>query len=72
MSLPYTLLTYYALLFLTAVSAEAEAKKRRPNILLLITDDQDVLLGTFDHMPKVKEHLQHQGLTFENAFVHTP
>jgi N-acetylglucosamine-6-sulfatase len=44
----------------------------RPNILVLLTDDQDVVLGTFDHMPNVQNLLIEQGTTFENAFVHTP
>lgn len=44
----------------------------RPNILLLLTDDQDVVLGSFDHMPNVKTLLQEKGITFDNAFVHTP
>jgi N-acetylglucosamine-6-sulfatase len=44
----------------------------RPNILLLLTDDQDIVLGSFDHMPHVKTLLQEQGMTFDNAFVHTP
>eukprot|EP00980_Cylindrotheca_fusiformis_P018533 scaffold6130_cov131-Cylindrotheca_fusiformis.AAC.7 len=44
----------------------------RRNILLLLTDDQDVVLGSFDHMPNVKKLLQEEGMTFENAFVHTP
>ena len=47
-------------------------KKQHPNILLLLTDDQDVLLGSFDYMPNVRNLLQHQGMTFENFFVHTP
>jgi arylsulfatase A-like enzyme len=29
-------------------------------------------LGSFDHMPKVKKLLQEEGMTFRNAFVHTP
>jgi N-acetylglucosamine-6-sulfatase len=45
---------------------------KRNNILVLLTDDQDVLLGSFDHMPHVKVLLQEQGTTFVNGFVHTP
>lgn len=48
------------------------ARDNRPNILILLTDDQDVMLGGFDHMPHLRELVQEQGMTFENAFVHTP
>lgn len=54
------------------VTAAVESQDPRPNILLLLTDDQDVLLGSFDHMPHVKALLQESGMTFKNAFVHTP
>ena len=44
----------------------------RPNILLLLTDDQDTLIGGIDHMPLLRTLLVEQGTTFSNAFVHTP
>ncbi|KAG7341323.1 sulfatase [Nitzschia inconspicua] len=50
----------------------AQVSEKPTNILLLLTDDQDVMLGTFDYMPHVKALLQEQGVTFQNAFVHTP
>ena len=53
-------------------SSQSPYDQNQPNILLLLTDDQDVVLGNFDHMPKVHKHLVEQGTTFENAFVHTP
>jgi N-acetylglucosamine-6-sulfatase len=48
------------------------ATDRRPNILVLITDDQDVELGGLDYMPQLKSQLMEQGTFFKNAFVHTP
>lgn len=43
------------------------------NILLLVTDDQDIALGSFDHMPYVSQYLREQGSCFEGGgFVHTP
>lgn len=59
------------------VSSDATKKYdnrgRRPNnILVLLTDDQDIALGSFDHMPHVRADLQEKGTTFVNGFVHTP
>lgn len=51
---------------------DAELQQKKNNILLLLTDDQDVMLGSFDHMPHVKALIQEQGMTFMNGFVHTP
>lgn len=47
-------------------------KRKRPNILLLLTDDQDVLLGGTANMPFFDQHLTQQGTTLRNFFVHTP
>jgi arylsulfatase A-like enzyme len=42
----------------------------RPNILLVLTDDQDA--GSVSEMPNVKSRLIDRGTTFENAFATTP
>ena len=59
-----------------AVNSEDPARLRRrgrqPNIILLLTDDQDLLLGGTDRMPNLKRHLVNRGTNFTNAFVHTP
>jgi N-acetylglucosamine-6-sulfatase len=48
-------------------------KKKKKNILLLVTDDQDIALGTFDHMPFVSQYFQRKGICFKDGgFVHTP
>ena len=44
----------------------------RPNILVLLTDDQDVLLGSLDHMPQLNALIRQEGTTLEGGFVHTP
>lgn len=53
------------------VESSVHSIQQRPNILLLLTDDQDVVLGGADHMPFLDQHVRHQGSTFHNFFVHT-
>jgi N-acetylglucosamine-6-sulfatase len=44
----------------------------KPNIFMLLTDDQDVTLGGLKPMKKIHSLLVEKGTTFVNAFVHTP
>src|SRR5918999_1783792 len=39
----------------------------RPNILLIVTDDQEA--GTLDHMPRTRNLIARQGMTFSRHFV---
>ena len=41
-------------------------------IVYILTDDQDVKLGSMDALPVVKSLMTEQGLQFDNAFVTTP
>lgn len=43
-----------------------------PNIVLILTDDQDLLLGSMEVMPQVEALLAQQGTTFTNFFVNLP
>jgi N-acetylglucosamine-6-sulfatase len=46
-----------------------------PNVLFILTDDQDLLLGSMDKggpMPKTRELLVEQGAWFSNGFANTP
>ena len=40
--------------------------------MYILTDDQDLKLGSMDAMPVVASLMTKQGLYFENAFVSTP
>ena len=51
---------------------DEKIQHKQPNIILLLTDDQDVLLGGIDRMPNLKRYLIDHGTTFTNAYVHTP
>ena len=45
------------------------AAAARPNIVFILTDDQDLLLGSLDAMPHLRWLLGTQGLTFSHDFV---
>ncbi|CAL1537582.1 unnamed protein product [Lymnaea stagnalis] len=47
-------------------------RSEQPNIIVILTDDQDVLLGSLKYMPKVQNLLIRQGVYFNNSFVPTP
>ncbi|KAF2368478.1 Sulfatase N-terminal [Trinorchestia longiramus] len=44
----------------------------RPNIVLVLTDDQDVVLSGAQHMPWVHQLLLEEGTVLSNAFVASP
>ena len=56
-----------------AATAAADTAAARPNILFLLLDDQDSLLGSgLDVMPNYRQRFVEEGMTFANAFVSSP
>jgi N-acetylglucosamine-6-sulfatase len=47
-----------------------ETKQHKPNILFILTDDQEP--DSLQHMEALQEHLVDQGTSFKNSFVTTP
>ncbi|KAH8901385.1 Arylsulphatase [Thozetella sp. PMI_491] len=43
----------------------------RPNIIMIITDDQDLHMDSMEYMPAVKKHLTDQGTTYTRHFCTT-
>ena len=52
------------------VLSHAPVPVDQPNIVFIMSDDQDI--ETIQYMPRVQELLAAQGVTFENAFVTEP
>jgi len=46
--------------------------RQPPNIVMIMTDDQDLLLDSMEYMPQVDALLARQGTTFSNFFANLP
>nr|CAB3250160.1 N-acetylglucosamine-6-sulfatase [Phallusia mammillata] len=69
------LIVFALLCALCSVFSEPSQKvrfKTSPNIVFILTDDQDEILGGMTPMENVRKLLQEQGTTFSNMFTPTP
>eukprot|EP01103_Thecamoeba_quadrilineata_P006538 TRINITY_DN16267_c0_g1_i1.p1 TRINITY_DN16267_c0_g1~~TRINITY_DN16267_c0_g1_i1.p1 ORF type:complete len:566 (-),score=47.55 TRINITY_DN16267_c0_g1_i1:35-1666(-) len=60
------------LLFLHLMSFTCATHISRPNIVIFLTDDQDVLLESLNYMPIVQRYFRDEGVQFTNAYTTTP
>lgn len=47
------------------------AGRKQPNIIFILTDDQDLHMNSLDYMPFLKEHLIDKGTLFKKHFCTT-
>ena len=60
------------LFVLTSVALSSGVRgQEKPNIVFLLTDDQDVTANSLDYMPKLNKLLRNEGMEFVNYFVPT-
>jgi N-acetylglucosamine-6-sulfatase len=65
------LILAYFLLLLGAVFVRAQQDGRSPNIVLILTDDQDLRMNSLDHMPNVQRLLVNEGTSYTRHYAPT-
>ena len=60
------------LLFIAAAIISTHASSNQPNIVFILTDDQDVELFSLDYMPKLKSLISEQGVMFSRMYAAVP
>lgn len=57
-------------IWLSTTAADARTDGSKPNIVIIMTDDEDVAIH--EYMPKTKALIEDQGTKFQNYFVSYP
>lgn len=68
------LIVFLALCFCCSISvcSAADLDGTPPNIVFILTDDQDIFLGGLTPMKKTEQLIGQHGITFDNMFVTSP
>lgn len=53
-------------------SSIPQSREKKPNIILILTDDQDVELGSLNFMPRTSRLIRDAGAEFRHAYASTP
>ena len=53
---------------LLSLSRQHEAPPKTPNILFILTDDQDVHMDSLSYMPFLKQHITDEGTLFQRHY----
>ena len=53
------------------IQSQQQSQSPPPNILLVITDDQDLELDSIDYTPRITRHIRDKGTFYRNHFVTT-
>lgn len=57
------------LLFL--ILAYSVAGRTRPNFVIILTDDQDLHMGSMEYMPNVQKYIRNHGAVYRNHYCST-
>ena len=59
-------------IWISMMSCKVTTPKNQPNVVLILTDDLDLLQGGMNPLNKTRNLIGDAGITFENSFVSTP
>ena len=62
---------WYAMAQRIRIKTDDDAPKPKVNFALILTDDQDLTLGSMEALPRTQELLGKAGATLSNWFIHT-
>jgi hypothetical protein len=68
LNMPLKRVLPFLILLLGFALSQSDQSTTRPNIILLLTDDQDLHLDSLNYMPLLKKHLLNQGTFYTKHY----